>query len=82
MWLLPDPSLWPTNQGTTVESVLLAGVLVTWVAVVVTAFGPVASRRRRVRAQVVNVCLLFAAGGALLHFGPALGSDPATIMTD
>ena len=82
LWLLPDPSLWPTNQGTTVESLLLAGVLVTWVAVVLTAFGPAASRRRRVRAQVVNVCLLFAAGGALLHFGPALSSDAATSMTD
>ncbi len=82
LWLLPDPSLWPTNQVTTVESVLLAGVLVTWAAVVLTAFGPVASRRRRVRAQIVNVCILFAAGGALLHFGPALGSDPSPIMTD
>ena len=82
LWLLPDPNLWPTNQGTTVESLLLAGVLVTWVAVVLTAFGPVASRRRRVRAQVVNVCLLFAAGGALLHFEPVLSSDAATIMTD
>ena len=82
LWLLPDPSLWPTNQGTTVESVLLAGVLVTWAAVVLTAFGPVASRRRRVRAQIVNVCLLFAAGGASLHFDSALGSTPATVMTD
>ena len=88
LWLLPDPSLWPTNQGSAVESALLAGVFVTWVAVVLTAFGPLASRRRRVRAQIVNVALLFAAGAVLLHLAPvmapesAIGADAATSMAD
>lgn len=78
LWLLPDPSLWPMNQDSTIEAVLIAGVFITWVAVVLTAFGPLASRLRRVRAQVVNVCLLFAAGGALLHFGPLIDVEAAT----
>ena len=82
LWLLPDPSLWPTNQDSTVESTLLAGVFITWVVVLLTAFGPLASRRRRLRAQIVNVCLLFAAGWALLHFGPVMGSDGVTSVAD
>ncbi len=71
LWLLPDPTLWPTNQASVHASVLVAGVFVTWLAVVLTGVGSWASPRLRFKAQATNVSLLFAAALVLLIDAPA-----------
>lgn len=74
LWLLPDPTLWPTNQESGAASILVGGVFISWVAVVLTGVGFWASPRQRFVIQVVNVGLLFAAALVLLHEAPVGGT--------
>ena len=74
LWLLPDPTLWPTNQESATASVLVAGVFASWAAVVLTGVGSWAGLRQRFIAQVTNVALLFAAALVLLHEAPIWGA--------
>jgi signal transduction histidine kinase len=61
LWILPDPNLWPTRVGSLLSSILLAAVVVSWLAVVATTWGPWADPRRREIAQSVNLALVYAA---------------------
>lgn len=74
LWLLPDPTLWPTNQASGLASILVVGVFISWGAVVVTGLGSWASLRQRFIAQATNVGLLFAAALVLLHEAPIGGT--------
>lgn len=67
LWLLPDPTLWPTNQESATAEILVGGVFVSWLGVVLTGVGSWATLRQRFVVQVTNVSLLFAAAFALLH---------------
>lgn len=61
LWILPDPTLWPTRAGSPVSSLLLGAVIVTWLGVVAATWGPWASARRRGIAEGVNLIVLYAA---------------------
>ena len=83
LWLLPDPTLWPTNQESATASILVGGVFVSWFAVVLTGVGSWASLRQRFVAQVTNVALLFAAALVLLHeaqIGGTAGWQPGASL--
>lgn len=70
LWILPNPRLWPTGAPSPAVSILLAASLVTWVAIVLTTWGPWALVARRTRLERINLALLFAAAFGLLLAGP------------
>lgn len=75
LWILPDPGLWPTRIASPVASALLAGVIITWLAVVATTWGPWARPRRREIAQSVNLAFVYAAALDLFLDLPVDASD-------
>ena len=75
LWLLPDPTLWPTRAGSPVSSILLGAVIVTWLGVVATTWGPWASSRRRSIAEGVNLVVLYAAAVDLFLDLPVDAAD-------
>ena len=75
LWILPDPTLWPTRAGSPVSSVLLGAVIVTWLGVVATTWGPWASSRRRSIAEGVNLVVLYAAAVDLFLDLPVDAAD-------
>ncbi|CAB4870345.1 unannotated protein [freshwater metagenome] len=66
LWLIPDPTLWPSAGFSVAENVLLVGVIASWIGIIISTFGPLSDRTRRVRFQGVNVALLYCAGMALI----------------